>query len=56
MKALLCKEFGPPQTLVIEELPKPSPQSGEVVVKVAYAALNFFDTLVIENKYQFKPA
>jgi NADPH:quinone reductase len=56
MKALLCKEFGLPETLVLEEIAAPIAQKGEVIVDVAYAALNFFDTLVIENKYQFKPA
>ncbi len=55
MRALLCKAFGPPETLVIETLPDPVAGPGEVVVDVAYAALNFFDTLMIENKYQFKP-
>jgi NADPH2:quinone reductase len=33
----------------------PAPKDGEVVVEVAYAALNFFDTLIIEGKYQLKP-
>ena len=34
---------------------RPSPGEGEAVVEVAYAALNFFDTLIIEGKYQLKP-
>lgn len=55
MKALLCKAFGPPETLVVEDLPDPVPGPGEVVVDVAVAALNFFDSLIIENRYQFKP-
>jgi NADPH2:quinone reductase len=56
MKAVLCKTHGPPETLVVEELPDPTPGPGEVVVDVAFASLNFFDTLIIENKYQLKPA
>ena len=55
MKALLCKEFGPPDTLVVEDVASPSAGPGEVVVSVRAAALNFFDTLIIENRYQFKP-
>ncbi len=55
MKAVLCKSFGPPDTLVVEDLPSPEPAAGEAVVSVGAAALNFFDTLIIENKYQFKP-
>lgn len=55
MKALLCKEFGPPDTLVVEDVASPSAGPGEVVVTVRAAALNFFDTLIIENRYQFKP-
>ena len=56
MKAVLCKTHGPPETLVVEELPDPAPGPGEVVVDVAFASLNFFDTLIVENKYQLKPA
>jgi NADPH:quinone reductase len=55
MKALLCTEFGPPEKLVIREIDAPTPLAHEVVMKVAFAGLNFFDTLIIENKYQLKP-
>lgn len=55
MKALLCKEFGPPSQLVVEELPELSPGEREVVVRVHAAGVNFPDTLIIQNKYQFKP-
>ena len=55
MKALLCKAYGPPESLVIEELPDPSPGPGEVLVDVRFSALNFPDVLMIEGKYQFKP-
>ncbi|HXZ52808.1 MAG TPA: NADPH:quinone oxidoreductase family protein [Burkholderiales bacterium] len=54
MKAVLCKQFGPPETLVIEELPSPRPGPGEVVVSVKAASVNFPDVLVIQNKYQVK--
>ena len=55
MKAVLCKQFGPPESLVVEELPSPTPGAGEVIVSVRAASLNFPDVLIIQNKYQFKP-
>ncbi len=55
MKALLSKQPGPPSTLVIEDIDDPVAKSGEVLVRVNIAALNFFDCLIIEDKYQFKP-
>lgn len=55
MKALLSKEPGPPATMVMEEIDEPVARAGEVIVKVNIAALNFFDCLIIEDKYQFKP-
>lgn len=55
MKAVLCKQFGPPESLVIEELPSLKAGAGEVVVSVKAASLNFPDVLIIQNKYQAKP-
>ncbi len=55
MKAVLCKEFGPPSALVVEEVPSPEPGSGQVRVAVHAAGVNFPDTLIIQGKYQFKP-
>ncbi|MEL6750510.1 MAG: NADPH:quinone oxidoreductase family protein [Pseudomonadota bacterium] len=55
MKALLSKKPGPPSTMVMEDIPKPEPKKGEVLVRVTVAALNFFDCLIIEDKYQVKP-
>ncbi len=55
MKAILCKQFGPPESLVVEELPSPKPGAGEVVISVKAASVNFPDVLIIQNKYQFKP-
>jgi NADPH:quinone reductase len=55
MKAVLCRRAGPPETLELADLPDPVPAKGEVVVDIAAAALNFFDTLMIAGKYQFKP-
>jgi NADPH2:quinone reductase len=55
MKALLCKQFGPPESLVLEEVPSPKPGAGEVVISIKAASVNFPDVLIIQNKYQFKP-
>jgi NADPH2:quinone reductase len=55
MRAVLCRELGPPERLVVADLPDPVPGPGEVLVDVKSAALNFFDTLIIHGKYQFRP-
>ncbi|KES23513.1 MULTISPECIES: NADPH:quinone oxidoreductase family protein [Pseudomonas] len=55
MKALLCKAFGPAETLVLEEVASPTPKKNEVLLDVHAAGVNFPDTLIIEGKYQFKP-
>lgn len=56
MKALLCTRYGTPDDLELADIADPAPQTGEAVVKIAAAALNFFDTLIIAGKYQYKPA
>jgi len=55
MRALLSKEVGGPETLVVEEIADPTPGKGEVLVNVAACAINFPDTLIIRDLYQFKP-
>jgi NADPH2:quinone reductase len=55
MKAILCKQYGPPESLTFEDLPSPSAGAGEVVISVKAASVNFPDVLIIQNKYQFKP-
>ena len=55
MKAVVCRQYGPPDSLVVEELPSPKAGAGEVVVAVKAASVNFPDVLIIQNKYQFKP-
>ena len=52
MKAILCKAFGPPRTLVYEETSDPVPGADEVLISVHACAANFPDTLTIEGKYQ----
>jgi len=55
MRAVVCKEFGPPEKLVVEELPTPSITDHQVLLEVKACGVNFPDLLIIENKYQFKP-
>ncbi|HET6795033.1 MAG TPA: NADPH:quinone oxidoreductase family protein [Acidimicrobiales bacterium] len=53
--AAMCKEFGPPESLVVEEVPDPVAKGAGVVVDVHAAGVNFPDFLIIKNEYQFKP-
>ena len=55
MKALLCKQFGPPEALVVEDVPAPIPGAGQVVVSVKAASVNYPDFLIIQDRYQIKP-
>jgi len=55
MKAVLCKAFGPAESLVLEDIASPEPKKNEILLQVHAAGVNFPDTLIIEGKYQFKP-
>jgi NADPH2:quinone reductase len=55
MKAVLCKQYGPPSSLVVEEVPELVPGAGQVLIDVHAAGVNFPDSLIIQGKYQFKP-
>ena len=55
MKAMLCKAWGPPESLVYEDVPSQEPGPGMVKIGVRAAGMNFPDTLLIEGKYQMKP-
>lgn len=56
MKAVLCKEFGPPDKLVVEEIQSPSVTGGEVKIRVRACGVNFPDVLMIQGLYQMKPS
>ena len=57
MKAMLSKSVGGPQTLVLEEMPDPTPGPGEVLLAVKACGVNFPDLLIIEDRYHFsRPA
>jgi NADPH:quinone reductase len=55
VKAVVCREFGPPSLLRIEDVPDLEPRPGEVVVTIGAASLNFPDLLIIQNRYQLRP-
>ena len=55
MKAIRCKAYGPPSSLVLEEIDNLKPKAKEVLVEVKACGLNFPDTLIIQGLYQFKP-
>tara|TARA_Y100000768_G_scaffold131881_1_gene98079 strand:- start:480 stop:1481 length:1002 start_codon:yes stop_codon:yes gene_type:complete len=55
MKILHCKEYGPVENLVWEDIDSPEPAENEVVVSIKAAALNFPDYLIVQGLYQFKP-
>jgi len=55
MKAVQCVQWGPPESLVLGEVPDPSPGAGEVLLDIHACAVNFPDVLLIQNLYQMKP-
>lgn len=54
MRAIVCQQYGPPEDLVLTEVPDPTPGPGQVVVAVRAAAVNFPDVLLIDGRYQIK--
>ncbi|NWJ47751.1 MAG: NADPH:quinone oxidoreductase family protein [Chloroflexi bacterium] len=55
MKALLCEQYGTPESLVLREVESLKAGKGQVVIEVKACGVNFPDTLIIQGKYQFKP-
>ena len=56
MRAVLCKEWGGPERLVVEEVPVPAIREGAVRIAIAAAGINFGDLLLVSGQYQEKPA
>ena len=54
MRAVLCKEIGSIEKLVVENVDDPVPGPGEVLIDVEAAGINFPDLLTVQGKYQFK--
>jgi len=55
MRCIVCREFGPPERLVLEQAPDPEPGPGEVLIGVRAAGVSFVDGLIIAGLYQVKP-
>lgn len=55
MKAIVCNQFGKPNTLEYKEVDTPIAKADEVLIQVKACSVNFPDTLIIQGKYQFKP-
>jgi NADPH:quinone reductase len=52
VRAAVCREYGPPEAVAVEDLPSPSLGPGQVRVRIAAAAVNFPDVLLVANRYQ----
>lgn len=55
MRALICRKYGTPDQLSLEEVPSPRASKGELIVSMKAAGVNFPDVLMILNKYQHRP-
>ena len=55
MKAIICSQHGGPELLELIETPTPEIGEEQVLIEVYYCGVNFPDTLIIQDKYQFKP-
>lgn len=55
MRALLCKAFGPPESLVLEEVEEPELGPGQVRIAIKACGINFPDLLIISGNYQLRP-
>ena len=55
MKAIICDQFGLPETLRLGDLPDPKPGKNQLLIQVEACGVNFPDVLIIQNRYQFKP-
>lgn len=55
MKAIVCKEYGPIENLVYEDMEDPKPGSRNVVIEAEAIGVNFPDGLLVQGLYQAKP-
>src|SRR5947207_10423510 len=56
MRAVLCREWGGPEKLVVDDVPSPPIREGVVRIAVHASGINFADLLLISGQYQEKPA
>ena len=55
MRAVVCRELGPPSALQVEDVPAPQVRPGGLVIDVEAAGVNYVDALFIQGRYQIKP-
>jgi NADPH2:quinone reductase len=55
VRRIVCREFGPPERLVLEEAPDPQPGPGEVLIDVRAAGVSFVDGIIVTGSYQVRP-
>tara|TARA_B100000686_G_scaffold315967_1_gene363356 strand:- start:330 stop:1301 length:972 start_codon:yes stop_codon:yes gene_type:complete len=55
MQAIICRDWGTPNDLKLEEISPPHPEANEVLIKVAASCVNYADTIMIAGRYQFRP-
>jgi NADPH:quinone reductase len=55
MRAVVCRELGPPDKLVVDDVEAPTPGDGQVLIDVEAAGVNFADALFVEGRYQITP-
>ena len=55
MRAIVVEEFGPPESLTVQERPEPEPGPGQVRIRVEAAGVNFVDSIMASGGYQFSP-
>ena len=55
MRAVVCKEWGPPEALEMDDVPEPAPGTDDVLIRVRACGVNFADALIVHGKYQEQP-
>ena len=56
MRTVVCEAFGPPGSLREVDIERPAPRARDVLVRVEATGIGFVDGLMIQGKYQVKPA
>jgi NADPH2:quinone reductase len=55
MRAMICRAWGAPSQLNLEEVEPPQPAADQVRIKVSASCVNFADTIMIQGHYQTRP-
>ena len=56
MRALICREFGPVESLELADIPAPVPGPDQMLLDIAATSVNFADSIMVDGRYQTKPA